>query len=422
MTVACECAGNWRVELVELTTGLVLDVVVPVSFEFETNFLSPGRGSITFHRKGVGDNAGVLADLPVIPVFVPLIDMYPRRMAVYISRLAGGSASDLNPVPMFAGIVDTLSGSSDGIVTLGFFEIQQYLDYRLIRSDLGFLAVMQTDLAEALVLYARGENTIGGSTDPNPPVPIRLFATSNPTTGTLRTRTGYLAAERPTIGRMIDNLLGVLGGPVYQMSHSRSALGVWSSFMNFYDEIPQTVIKTISAANVTDFTIALEGNELASLIDAFGKPSDDGTPLIATDDATGNLLMSMPRYDATPAYPTVSDSNELLENAQGYAVEHIDVAAELAFAFSGLEYGGTNDVDTLTIEDFVPGNQIYLDIHSQNWRIQATANLPTATTRIGKVAVSVPQEGTEQVSVQVIAEGMDNIASGDGFFYPCVDC
>ena len=54
MTVACECAANWRVELVLLSTGEVLNVVVPISFEFETDFLTPGRGSITFHRRVAG--------------------------------------------------------------------------------------------------------------------------------------------------------------------------------------------------------------------------------------------------------------------------------------------------------------------------------------------------------------------------------
>ena len=421
MIDCAECAGNWRVELVELTTGAVVSVIVPLSFEFQSNFLTPGRGSITFHRKGVGQASDILAEQGFASVYVPIIDMYPRRIGIYISRLAGGSATPLAPVPMFAGIVDQLQGSANGLVTLGFFEIQQFLTYRLIRSDLTFTAVDQTEIAAQLVLYARGENTLGGSTDPDPAVGIRLFGASNPTLGTNRDRT-YLANERPTIGRMIDNLLGVLGGPVYQMSHSRSALGVWTSTMEFYDEVPQTVIETISAANLTDFSFALAGNELASLIDAFGKPADDGTPLIATDDATGSLLMTMPRYDATPAYPTVSDPNELLENAQGYAVEHMDVSAEFQFMFSGLDFTGPNGMDPLDIGDLVPGNRIYVDVHSQNWRIVADESLPTALTRIGSVSVSVPQEGTEQVSAQVIAEGMDNIASVDGLFYPCVGC
>jgi hypothetical protein len=422
MTVACECASNWRVELVELTTGSVVSVIVPVSFEFQSNFLTPGRGSITFHRKGVGNASDILVGLGSQPVYVPIFDMYPRRIGIYISRLAGGAATGLNPVPMFAGIVDSMSGAANGLVTLGFFEIQQYLNYRVIRTDLTFTAIDQTEIARQLVLYARGENTLGGSTDPDAGVDdIRLFADSNPTLGTNRDRT-YKADERPTIGRMLDNLMGVIGGPVYQMSHSRSAAGVWTSTMEWYDKVPQTVIQTISAANVTDFSFALEGNELGNLIDAFGKPDPDGTPLIATDNATGSLLMSMPRYDATPGYPTVSDFNELLENAQGYAVEHLDVAAEFQFAFSGLDFTGPNGLDPLDIGDLVPGNHIYVDVISQNWRITADESLPTALTRLGSVSVSVQPEGPERVSAQVIAEGMDNIASQDGFFYPCVDC
>ena len=173
---------------------------------------------------------------------------------------------------------------------------------------------------------------------------------------------------------------------------------------------------------LTDFSFALEGNELGNLIDAFGKPDPDGTPLIATTNSVGSLLMSMPRYDATPAYPTVSDFNELLENSQGYAIEHLDVAAEFQFMFSGLDYTGPNGLDPLDIGDLVPGNLVYLDVHSQNWRILADESLPTAETRIGSVSVSVQPEGPEKVTAQVIAEGMDNIASQDGFFYPCVDC
>jgi hypothetical protein len=90
--------------------------------------------------------------------------------------------------------------------------------------------------------------------------------------------------------------------------------------------------------------------------------------------------------------------------------------------FSGLDYTGPNGMDPLDIGDLVPGNRIYLDVHSQNWRIQADQSLPTAETRIGSVSVSVEQEGPEKVTAQVIAEGMDNIATADGFFYPCVDC
>lgn len=418
--IACECAANWRVELVELTTGIPLAVVVPVSFEFETDFLQAGRGSITFHRKGIGQNNDLLNERDPFTGFqyVPLFNMYPKRMGIYISRLEGGGATSLAPVPMFAGIVDTLDGTSAGFVTLGFTEIQAYLDMRLIRSDLTFTAVDQTEIAAQLVAYAQGTNTLGGSTDPDPAEGIELYGVSVPTLGTNRDRT-YLAKDRQFIGDQLSELIGVNGGPVYQMEHIRSG-GLWRSNMNFYDEIPQTAVKTISAANVQDFKVSLEGKDLANLIDAMGQADIDGIRPIATSGYSA-LLISMPRYDATPVYDTVSDTAVLLTHAVGYARDHNDAASEFQFMFSGLDYGGPNNVNTLDIGDLVPGNQVHLDVHSQNWRIN-TVDLAETVARIGRVSVSVPQKGTEQVSAQVVSNNMDNIASQDGFFYPCVDC
>lgn len=420
--IACECAANWRVELVELTTGQALVVIIPLSFEFETDFLLAGRGSITFHRKGVGLPESLLAGNTAFlnEQYIPLLNMYPKRMGIYISRLAGGAATPLAPVPMFGGIVDTLSGTSAGFITLGFTEIQSYLDTRLIRSDLVFTAVDQTDIAEQLVLYARGENTLGGSTDPETIFGIELYGDSNPTIGTNRDRT-YLAKDRPFIGEMLRQLIGVLDGPVYQMSHVRGAGGIWTSTMEFYDEIPQTVVKTISAANLTDFSVNLEGKDIGNLADAMGAADLDGVRLIATNNAAGDLAASMPRYDATPVFDTVSDPVVLQSHAFGYTRDHYDVAAQFQFMFSGLEYGGPNDIDTLDIGDLIPGNEVEIDVHSQNWRI-LTVGLAETVARIGRVAVSVPQEGTESVSIQVVSNNMSAIATQDGFFYPCVDC
>src|SRR3546814_21028659 len=54
----CECAANWRIELVLLTTGEVLKVIIPTQFEFEMVYLEAGRGSISFNRHGVEPFAG----------------------------------------------------------------------------------------------------------------------------------------------------------------------------------------------------------------------------------------------------------------------------------------------------------------------------------------------------------------------------
>ena len=411
MTVACECAANWRVELVLLSTGEVLDVVVPISFEFETGFLTPGRGSITFHRRVPGFVGVLNPGSFVATPYIPQVDMYPRRVGIYISRVAGGVATGLAPVTMFAGIVDTFQGASDGVITIGFFEIQQYLNYRTIRSDLTFTAVDQTDIGAQLVLYARGENTLGGSVDPDTADGIRLFGVSSPTIGTNRDRT-YLAADRPFIGKMIDNLVGVIDGPVYRLSHVRAS-GIWTTTMTFYDEIPQTVVKTISAKGLTDFQVKLEGNDLANLIDAFGKPSEDGTPLISTNLPANDGFL-MPRYDATPSFPTVSDPVDLAENAAGYDRDHYDAASEIQLFYSGLEYN-----EALNIDDLVPGNQVDVDVISQHWEL-SFVNSVDASSRIGRVSVSVPTEGPEQVSVQITSS--NTRGGGNGFFYPCVDC
>jgi hypothetical protein len=414
VTIACDCAANWRVELVELTTGEVLNVVTPIQMEFQTSFLEPGKGSIMFHRKTLSASGAFLQQAIVSDQFVPLQNLYPRRMGIYIQRLAGGAATGEVPVPMFAGIVESFRGEASGVVTLGFTEIQSYLNYRTIRSDLTFTAVNQTLIGANLVDYARQANTLGGSTDPLLPHGIQLFGASVANAPVARDRT-YLAQDRQFLGQMITQLTGVIDGPVYRMSHVRSG-GVWTSTQTFYDEIPQTVIKVISEAEVTDFGITYDGNSLANLIDAYGRPADDGTPLIVTEDYSG-LIFDIPRYDATPSFPTVSDPVELQENAQGYQRDHSDVAAIIPLSFSGLEYG-----PALTIDDLVPGDEVYVDIGTSEWRILADGSFAdNVIARLGSVSVSLPQEGAEAVTTQVTIFGVDNMTTADGVF-PCRDC
>src|SRR3546814_4951380 len=66
----CECAANWRIELVLLTTGEVLKVIIPTQFEFEMVYLEAGRGSISFNRPGVEPFAG-----RTDPAYVKMLQM-----------------------------------------------------------------------------------------------------------------------------------------------------------------------------------------------------------------------------------------------------------------------------------------------------------------------------------------------------------
>src|SRR3546814_11998733 len=81
---------------------------------------------------------------------------------------------------MFGGFIETLQSASDGVITLGFAEMQKYLDYRLIRSDLSWTGVNQNIIPATLVEYTRGANLSGGTVDPIHGPGIPLFGPAAP--------------------------------------------------------------------------------------------------------------------------------------------------------------------------------------------------------------------------------------------------
>lgn len=414
MARTCECAPNWRIELTNLFTGAVTHAVTPVSFEFETAFLEPGRGSITFNRRGTS---------PVLDAsYVSASDVMPGETGIFFSRIAGGAATPQDPVNMFGGYVETVQGNSDGTVTLGIAEMQKYLDHRMIRSDLVFSGVEQTFIGRDLVMYARGENINGGSVDPSPPLPIPLIAGLGGSAFD-RDRT-YLGEDRSVIGELVRQLCGVINGPIYQMFHYRTGplpglTEKWYSEMGFFDTVAQSSpAKFITWDHLTDFTLNLDANGLANQVDAFGDPNEDGTPRIATADSP---LPTSPRFDAAPSFQGVTDLISLGANAAGYQADHMFAALDLQFNFTGLEYGSGSS-PTLNIDDFLPGTNVNVDVDSPFWRFDGGPDMPgTHTPTIGRVSVSAPQEGPEQVTVQIIIDtfpgNMLSAAPSD-----CVDC
>lgn len=418
MVQVCECAPNWRVELTDLLTGEITHAVVPVSFDFETALMEPGRGTIRFNRWGnqVGASSG----------YISANDMLPNTTGIFFSRTAGGDATPANPVPMFGGYVETFQGDSDGTVTLGFAEMQKYLDRRLIRSDLVFVADSQTSIGANLVLYARGENVDGGSVDPSPSLGIPLVGGFG-VSAINRDRT-YLGVDRPIIGDMIRQLVGVENGPVYELQHTRSAVPIpgltqnWWSEMGFFDNFTQpSPAKFIHWDHLSDFKLNVDGNQIANQVDAFGDPNTDGTPRIATANSG---VPFEPRYDAAPSFQGVTNLITLGQHAVGYQSDHMFAGLNLQLNFTGLEYGTADATPTLNIGDLVPGREVNIDVDSPNWKFDGGPDMPDAGTQIpsiGRVSVSVGQEGAEQVAVQIIVDsfpgGMVSSAPTD-----CVDC
>lgn len=421
-TQVCECAANWRIEMVLLVTGEVLKVVVPTQFEFERVFQAPGRGSITFNRNGTVA-FGNRAD----PEFFQMLQMYPRAVGIYFARTAGGAATPADPVAMFGGIVESFQANSDGMVTLGFNEIDKYLDYRLIRSDLTFAAIDQNIIAASLVDYASGTNIAGGSVDPIPGPGIQLVGnTSGPLT--IDRDREYIGTARKNLGEALREFLAIIDGPVYRLEHSRNFLVVssgWQTVMEFSNEWQQdTPFPVIAWHHMNDLKFGMDGNDLANMIDAFGEPAADGTPLIETF-WPGGTIANMPRYDAAPTYDTVSVASTLFDQAEGYFDDHHDLAGDLQLMFSGLDYGTADGPTTLTIDDLVPGNEVGLDISSPNWSIKGgyTIEFSDAHPRIGRVSVAVGLEGPEKVTVQIMEEEISRLViPNDDETEICRDC
>jgi hypothetical protein len=418
MVDVCECAANWRVELTNMLTGAIEHMIVPISFEFETAFLEAGRGTITFNRRGTSDSLD--------EGYVSANDVFPGATGIFFQRIAGGAATPHAPVNMFGGFIETVQGNSDGTVTLGFAEMQKYLDYRLIRSDLVFTGVNQNAIAQNLVNYARGTNALGGSTDPAPSLGIPLVG-GNGVTAFNRDRT-YLAVDRPVIGDMIKQLIGVEDGPVYELIHTRETTPIvgltdnWWSEMFFLDELVQpSPAKFISWHHVTDLLLNLDGNGIANQIDAFGDPEEDGTPRISTANSPTAFL---PRFDAAPAFSGVTNLITLGQHASGYQLDHMDPSLNLQLNFTGLDYGTAAGDPTLSLDDLVPGRNVNIDIESPNWTIKGGPDMPAEGTHIpsiGRVSVSVGQEGPEQVTAQIIVDSYPgNMLSAQPI--DCVDC
>lgn len=419
---ACECANNWRVHLTLLTTGDIVKVLTPISFEFQMSFERAGQGSVTFNRQGIASGT---AGLSGINSFVDMIEMYPRQVGIYFTRTAGGTATPENPETVFGGIVQTFDADSDGTVRLGFTEVQSYLDYRLIRSDLTFPSIDQRIIAANLVQYARGENSPlpsgGGSQDPILGPGITLFGAVAGGAGTIFRDRTYLASDRKYIGDALREFIEIVDGPTYFMDHNSPGL----SFMAFADNWNQsTPYPTVTWHHLTDFKPNIDSNMMANLVDAFGRQVDGEDAFI---ESTGfvPVLVDAPRYDAAPVFDTVTVASTLQDHALGYLADHRDVAGQFQLIFSGLDYGTSAGESVLSIGDFIPGNYLNLDIRSPHWGFRSVVDQVDSAEqpRVGRLSVAAGPEGPEQVTVQLIAETMSSLVFGPNVeLEPCFDC
>src|SRR3546814_13066229 len=85
MVDICECAANWRIEIVDLLSGEVTHTITPISFEFETAFLEAGRGTITFDARA--------AELTGGQIILNLGEISTSQAGICFARIHGGAAT-----------------------------------------------------------------------------------------------------------------------------------------------------------------------------------------------------------------------------------------------------------------------------------------------------------------------------------------
>lgn len=413
--MVCECAQNWRLELVFWGTGETLAVIIPESFEFQSLYQEHGNASVRFKMSGVSPPQSQVRTAGWFRsnVLSTLFDSYPGDCGIVIQRVAGPGATWEVPHVMFAGTIETLTASANGDIAAGLVEVTEYLERRVIRNTAVFTAIDQTSIAASLVnysLYGNFSDPPGGpaiDTEWNASENLRIEGVAAGGTGINRDRT-YEASERPTIWELLKNLMQISNGPEYRLNVVRDSNGNWTTFMNFYDqgEAPETAI-TVHWAEVEDAQLVLERRERTTLVEVFGR--NDNLVTRTLDDADPDLAFLRTRHvrhDATQTYD-VRGTSALEDWGDGFILDHYDPATFLRLTFAGLEYS-----ESLNIDHLIPGNRLDVRIDEDQipWEFVAGPSIPASLSpavaaddlRFGTISVSVPNSGPEQVVAEVI--------------------
>lgn len=420
--MVCGCAQNWRMELVELGTGEIRSAIVPESFEFSTEWLRPGRGSISFYMQGTTPPISEILSLNTSAERlneVRLNEPYPGDAGIVIQRVNGEGATWAEPHAMFAGIVDSLDIDPSGLITLGLIEINEYPYHRLLRNDISFTSTLQTEIGVGLINYIEfGTPTPPGAaldSEWNADENSRVTASSAGTPSVVRDR-NYAAKGRPTIGKLIEQLTQVQNGPVYVMEHTRDGSGNWQFEFQFYDqddfdaEFSPTPV--IAFSDVDDVKLNVDRRDRANLVEVFSQQG--GTSVVRTIGDADALLAGIQqqpprgqRYDATLTYDSET-VGVLEEYADGVVLDRFDSAGLFSLIFSGIEYSPGLNLGTLR-----PGVLVNLDLADERlpWTFRGGPDIAAANTdpalfmddlRVGRVSVSAGAEGSEQVTATVV--------------------
>lgn len=342
------CDQHWAVIVCDLRTGRELKTLSPVSMSWQTNWSSPGQGTLTLSTRDT-----------------LVKDVWPHLRSVYIQRIAGGDASPFKPVTEFAGIVEQFSAQEGGTTQVGMKSIEQYLWYRHLDDRTTFNDVQQTQIAKKLVEAARIQG-------------IPLYAVAAPSKY-LRDRT-YERWEKKNIGEALTQLHELVNGVEWEVQHARSDQGTWSTTMIFRDHVGVTrnlVLQSDREANA--YSLEVDAAEHATHVDGIGESEADETrPIYTAEDAS----RIYPRFDTAQAWEGVVVMKTLSEHVRGYLAQHQEPVATPTLTVPGLEPAPSlirnGDVITVDVDYGAASYEGQGRVTSTSWNVGADAP-PTRT-------------------------------------------
>lgn len=319
--MSCACGDQWIIEAADLRTGRVRSVLHPRSFDFQTTLNRVGQGTLNLTTREV-----------------LVRNIWPHLTSIWISRIAGGTATPDAPAVEFGGLVDSFTASDNGATSVGLKTIDQYLHHRLIgmypAPSLSFQQQPQTAIGVALVNAAA-------------PNGIPLTGVADASTR-LRDRL-YPNYERKNIGEAIEELTDVIDGVDYELVHTKTD-GMWSTQVVFRDYVgtDRNVILQ-SDVEAAGYGLDVDAKDHATWVDALGNGEESAKLAYAVRDPS-NIY---PRFDAAPAWPDVVYTSTLRDHALGYLDENREPIAIPSATVRGLDNPDPAMIkngDTLTLD------------------------------------------------------------------------
>lgn len=326
MSGGCNCASDWRLEIIDLATGVRVRYLDFLSFDFEDALNQVGTATV------------------VAPVDkVTARDVWPHLRAVVFTRVNGPGASKSAPVAEYIGMVETMSATSDGTVTLGLQSIEYYLQYRIIVNDTSYPAGSdQCDIGAALVNLA----VSGG---------IPLTGASPDVSAYTRER-NYAAADDKRILEAVAELTQVSDGPDYRRDFSYSG-GAWSTVLTFLDTVGTNAGSLNGKRGLSVYGVDVDGTQHVNWERGRGESMSS-----TQDTLTGSIY---PRFDKGIQWSDVTDQDTLDENVLGDLVNNFDPIAIPNVTIARLSIAAS-----LNIGDTVP-----LDINRGALRYKGDARI-----------------------------------------------